>query len=254
MKDYPKDEIPEKRLAWLLENIDNKFAAKILSTLEEIVPGISKKIDETYNLPDFEIISDMFDFDLCRLFPMLDINLLARALVGSSEKIKIKVFNNISKRAKKMLLEELEYLKNIDEYEIKIAQKKICKIIGKKKNEGDIIDMLESEAASGIHEVSSFQLIKRLEDIQLKQIIEKFKDENPKYWYFDFCLALITATTELKNKFMSCLSDEMQEEIEFSTKIRGPVLPIEVNEAQERIGLKIMSIIKQESIENLTVV
>jgi flagellar motor switch protein FliG len=69
----------------------------------------------------------------------IDSKTLALALKGATDEIRQKVMENMSKRAREGLLEELEFLSNVPADQINVAKKAVVDIIQKLDQAGDIV-------------------------------------------------------------------------------------------------------------------
>jgi flagellar motor switch protein FliG len=87
---------------------------------------------------DFEGISRLHDFDVVCILRNIETQQWALALKGASEELKSKIFKNISKRAGKMLQEEIEYLGPQPSSEVERAQQEIVDVIWKLENAGEV--------------------------------------------------------------------------------------------------------------------
>jgi flagellar motor switch protein FliG len=119
-----------------LELKDNKWVyANIIEENEKI---LMKKPFEI-NLTNFEIISDLHDRSLQRILREVSISNLAAALKGTTEKIKEKVYKNISKRVLETLKEEMELANNVDNEYVMLSRKRIIEVIKHLCYTGEIV-------------------------------------------------------------------------------------------------------------------
>ena len=121
-----------------LELKENKWVyANIIDENEKIM---MKKPFEI-NLTNFEIINDLHDRSLQRVLRDVSITTLAAALKGTNEKIKEKVYKNISKRVLETLKEEMELINNVEkdnEY-VMLSRKNIIEVIKHLCYTGEIV-------------------------------------------------------------------------------------------------------------------
>jgi flagellar motor switch protein FliG len=87
----------------------------------------------------FDIIITLHDLAIQKILREVDSYEIAKALKGENETIKEKIFNNMSKRAAKMLKEDMECMGPIRTSDVKEAQEKILMIIRHLEEVGEIV-------------------------------------------------------------------------------------------------------------------
>ncbi len=122
--------------AELLNSLDKETREMLLQAIGEEDPILEERIRE--KMFTFEDIRKLSDRDIIEILKIVDKNTLMIALKGAPEDIKQKFLKNMSKRAAKLFLEDMEALGPIKKSEIERAQKQIVSIIRKMIDEGKI--------------------------------------------------------------------------------------------------------------------
>jgi flagellar motor switch protein FliG len=86
----------------------------------------------------FEDINKLSDVDIAAVLKNVDNSQWALALKGASEELKSKIFKNMSKRAGKMLQEEIEYLGPQRASDVERVQQEIVDVIRKLEDAGEV--------------------------------------------------------------------------------------------------------------------
>ena len=86
-----------------------------------------------------DILLDISDRDVQKVFREIDRDTLAKALKSVDESVKEKVFKNMSKRGAKMLQEDMGYMGPVRSKDVTEAQTKIIAIIRHLVDIGEII-------------------------------------------------------------------------------------------------------------------
>jgi hypothetical protein len=102
------------------------------------------KENEKYRLEkpvscDIEILSSLNDYAIQRVMREVDSNELAKALKSADKNILRAVLGNMSKRAAKMLIEDMEYMGPVRDKDIQEARDKVVNIIRHLEDTGEII-------------------------------------------------------------------------------------------------------------------
>jgi flagellar motor switch protein FliG len=122
--------------AELLNSLDKETRELILQTIGQEDPILEEKIRE--KMFTFEDIRKLSDRDIIEVLKVVDKNTLMIALKDAPEDIKQKFLSNMSKRAAKLFLEDMEALGPIKKSEVEKAQKQIVNVIRKMIDEGKI--------------------------------------------------------------------------------------------------------------------
>lgn len=113
------------------------------SAQKNILEGLAEK-DETlaYEIRDklfvFDDIIRISDTDIQRILRDVEQKTLAVALKGVSDELSEKIMGNLSKRAKEMLLEEIEYLGPVRVSEIETSQSTVVALVRDLEESGEI--------------------------------------------------------------------------------------------------------------------
>lgn len=122
-----------KSLANILNRASISISKEVLSTIENKDPNIAAEIKRLMFL--FDDIVLLQNKDIQRILKEVDRKDLALALKIADEKVKEKIFSNMSERAADLLKEELQYMGPVRLKEVESAQSRIV----------DIIKMLEEQ-------------------------------------------------------------------------------------------------------------
>ncbi|GBU28086.1 flagellar motor switch protein FliG [Treponema sp. R8-4-B8] len=87
---------------------------------------------------DFDIILLLDDLSIQKLMREIDSEQLVKALLGASDEIKEKIFRNMTKRAARMLKDDMEYQSEFLA-KVKEAQGKIISVIRHLEDAGEIV-------------------------------------------------------------------------------------------------------------------
>ncbi|WP_461828657.1 flagellar motor switch protein FliG [Aquifex sp.] len=122
--------------AELLNSLDKETREVLLQAIGQEDPILEERIRE--KMFTFEDIRKLSDRDIIEILKVVDKNTLMIALKGAPEDIKQKFLKNMSKRAAKLFLEDMEALGPVKKSEIERAQKQIVSVIRKMIDEGKI--------------------------------------------------------------------------------------------------------------------
>ncbi|MBR1721880.1 MAG: hypothetical protein IJ727_05270 [Treponema sp.] len=92
-----------------------------------------------YYLQSMELLTQIDDRSLQKWLREVSSEELAKALKGSSEEVRDKVFRNMSHRAAAMLQEDMEYMGPIRKRDILESQKKMIEILKQLEERGEIV-------------------------------------------------------------------------------------------------------------------
>jgi len=108
-------------------------ATDILTAIELSREKISRRL----TFP-FEDISKLHDVDIASILKNVEASQWALALLGASEELKNKLFKNMSRRAAKMLQEEIEYVAPQRASDVRRAQREIVRIVLLLEDAGEV--------------------------------------------------------------------------------------------------------------------
>jgi flagellar motor switch protein FliG len=129
-----------KRMAEMLRKLDKPDRMEVLAALEQSDAQTAAQVREfLYSFDDLLLIEDR---SMQKLLAEIDSKGLASTLKGASDAIKDKVCNNLSKRARETLNEEMELLGALPTTTIQAAQKAVVDVIQRLDQAGELT-MLE---------------------------------------------------------------------------------------------------------------
>ncbi len=125
-----------KCLAGILNRLSVTLTKDILTKMEDIDPEITYEVKRLMFI--FDEIINISDKDIQKILREVDRKDLALALKISEEKLKEKIFKNMSERAADLLREELQYMGMVKLKEVEGAQGKIIDVIKALEENGEI--------------------------------------------------------------------------------------------------------------------
>ena len=120
----------------LLERLDATIWQAILDDISQDNPELAGCIRQRMWL--FEDIARMHDQDVAAILNHVESSQWAIALKGASEELREKIYKNISKRAAKVLLEDMKYLGPRRSSEVEDAQREIVYIMNRLQDAGEV--------------------------------------------------------------------------------------------------------------------
>jgi hypothetical protein len=111
---------------------DSWISAKILSENKQYLPDIFIPLNFS------DVILELDNRDLQKVMREIDSQELIRSLKGQDETVKERIFANMSKRAAKMVEEDMEVMGPVRMGDVREAQKNILKIIRHLDETGEI--------------------------------------------------------------------------------------------------------------------
>ncbi len=121
----------------ILNRVDRSTEKTILETLEIQDPELAEDIKRLMFV--FEDIIHLDDRSIQHVLREVDQRDLALALKGASEEVKVKIKNDMSKRAGELLEEEIEFMGPVRLRDVEEAQQRIVGIIRRLEDAGEII-------------------------------------------------------------------------------------------------------------------
>lgn len=131
------DEAKYKKVADMLRLLDKTERMEILTLLEENDAETAAKIKEW--LYQFQDLLRIEDRSMQKLLSEIDSKNLAVALKGAPADISEKVLNNLSKRARETLAEEMEFLGSTSSAAVRQAQKAVVEVIQRLDQAGELV-------------------------------------------------------------------------------------------------------------------
>ena len=126
-----------KKMADMLRLLDKTDRTEVLTALEQHDSEIAAMVKDL--LYQFEDLLAIEDRSMQKLLAEIESKELALALKGAPDAIKEKVLNNLSKRARDTLNEELEFLGFVPGSQIQEAQKRVTAVIQRLDQAGDLV-------------------------------------------------------------------------------------------------------------------
>lgn len=130
-------------VASILNQMDKKKEAELLSSIEETNPELAQRIRQL--MFTFEDLIKLDNKSIQTLLKEITSEELAIALKGASDAIKEKIFSNMSERASAMLKEDIESMGPVRLSEVEQMQTKIALTAKRLEAEGKIIITGENE-------------------------------------------------------------------------------------------------------------
>ena len=126
-----------KLLASILNRCNTATAKMILEHIDQKESQLAGEIKRLMFL--FDDLVYIEDRGIQRILREVDKNDLALSLKIADEKLKDKIFNNMSERAKELLKEELSYLGPVRLKEVESAQTRVVEIVKQLEDQGEIV-------------------------------------------------------------------------------------------------------------------
>lgn len=126
-----------KAMAAVLNKCNNATAKVILENIEQHDPQLAVEIKRLMFL--FEDLLYVDDRGIQRILREIDKKELALSLKVVDEKLKQKIFQNMSERARELLQEELQYMGPVRLKEVEGAQTRIVEIVKQLEDQGEIV-------------------------------------------------------------------------------------------------------------------
>ena len=125
-----------KSLAAVLNRTSVGLSKEILMGIEQKDPDVAGEIKRLMFM--FEDIINIQDKDIQKIMRDIDRKDLALSLKIADEKLKQKIFSNMSERASDLLKEELQYMGKVKLKEVETAQARIIDVIKSLEENGEI--------------------------------------------------------------------------------------------------------------------
>jgi flagellar motor switch protein FliG len=126
-----------KSMAAVLNKTNNATAKVILESIEQHDPQLAGEIKRLMFL--FEDLLYIDDRGIQRILREVDKKELALSLKVVDEKLKQKIFQNMSERARELLQEELQYMGPVRLKEVETAQTRIVEVVKQLEDQGEIV-------------------------------------------------------------------------------------------------------------------
>ncbi len=126
-----------KSMAGILNRCNTATAKSILESVEQKDPQLAGEIKRLMFLFDDLLYVD--DRGIQRILREVDKNDLALSLKVADDKLKNKIFENMSERAREILKEELEYLGPVRLKEVEAAQTRVVEVVKQLEDQDEIV-------------------------------------------------------------------------------------------------------------------
>ncbi|MCD6463145.1 MAG: flagellar motor switch protein FliG [Thermotogae bacterium] len=124
-------------VAEIINTLDRSTEKTIMDSLSETDPELAEEIRRKMFV--FEDIVKLDDRSVQLVLREVDTKDLALALKGATDEVKEKIFNNMSKRARALLQEEIEFMGPVRVRDVEEAQQKIIAVIRRLEEAGEIV-------------------------------------------------------------------------------------------------------------------
>lgn len=126
-----------KKIAEMLRQLERADRLEVLAALEEKDANSAAAVKEyLYQIEDLLQIEDR---SLQKLLSEVNSKTLGMVLKGAPDPIKAKIMNNLSKRAREMLVEEMEFLGTVPPAQVQEAQKQVLEVIQRLDQAGELV-------------------------------------------------------------------------------------------------------------------
>lgn len=123
-------------VADIMNVIDRATGRTIMETLAQDDPELVDNIRRLMFI--FEDILKLSDQDIQAILKNVESSQWAKALKGSSEELREKVFRNMSKRASQMLQEEMDFLGPLRSSDVEAVQQEIVDVVRRLEDSGEV--------------------------------------------------------------------------------------------------------------------
>jgi flagellar motor switch protein FliG len=126
-----------EKMAGMLRCLEKEERMEVLAALEENEPETGRRVKEL--LYHFDDLLRIHDRSMQRLLSEIDAKTLGLALKGANQAITEKVLNNLSKRARESLTEEMAFLTTVPIAQVRQAQKMVVDLIQRLDQAGELM-------------------------------------------------------------------------------------------------------------------
>lgn len=126
-----------EKMAQMLRVLEKTERGEVIAALEEKDPETAARVKEL--LYHFDDLLRIHDRGMQKLLSEIDSKSLAVALKGASDEIRDKVMNNLSKRARETLAEEMDLLGTVLTSHVTQAQKAVVEVIQRLDQAGELV-------------------------------------------------------------------------------------------------------------------
>jgi len=126
-----------KNLANILNATSQQIEKKTMDDLKGLNPELAEEVRKNMFL--FEDLALLDDVALQKLLRQVDMRDLTMSMKTADEKLKNKVFGNLSERVREITMEEIKYLGPVRLRQVEEAQQKVIAIVRKLGEAGEIV-------------------------------------------------------------------------------------------------------------------
>jgi flagellar motor switch protein FliG len=136
VKSRPIEVEQAKLIADLMRSVSKALRVEMMKQMAESNPELAEQIKSRLYL--FEDILRLSDRDCQKLLSQLDTQALIVGLQRCPAELADKLLNNLSKRARETIVEEMEYKTNASDQEVEEGRKLVVKVIAELDESGEI--------------------------------------------------------------------------------------------------------------------
>lgn len=126
-----------KRAADIMNFLDSSMEAPLMEAIKSVDPDLSGKIEDLMFV--FDNLNDVDDRGIQALLREISSDVLVLALKGADDRLKAKVFKNMSKRAAELLKDDLDSRGPVRLSEVEGAQKEVLAVARRMADAGEIV-------------------------------------------------------------------------------------------------------------------
>ena len=126
-----------KAAANIMNYLDTAVESQLMETLRESDEEMAQQIQDLMFV--FENLIDVDDRGMQALLREVQQDVLMKALKGTDDQLREKIFNNMSKRAAELMRDDLEAMGPVRVSEVEVAQKEILSIARRLSDAGEIM-------------------------------------------------------------------------------------------------------------------
>ena len=121
----------------ILNVVERGVEKNIIESIEDTDPELAEEIKKRMFIFDDIVLLD--DRSIQRVIQEVDNPELAKALKGTTDRVREKLFSNMSSRASELIKEEIEYMGPVRLREVEEVQQKIVTIIRRLEEQGEVV-------------------------------------------------------------------------------------------------------------------
>ncbi|MEQ1906688.1 MAG: FliG C-terminal domain-containing protein, partial [Pirellulaceae bacterium] len=135
--DFRPESVDQSQVvADLLRSLPKTIRTELINKLEKNDPEFAEKVKDKLYL--FKDILRLQDRDVQKLLGQIETDSLIVALQQCEQELIDKLLNNLSKRARESIIEEMEFKRGVSDEELLEARKKIVDALAKLDEHGEI--------------------------------------------------------------------------------------------------------------------